>query len=448
MRAYYISLILLFISVFSSVAHAEQRLALIITNQNYPSIVGRLGNTHHDGRIIGEALKRVGFDVEIVQDVDKTRLITAVSGYVKRLDLAGTDAVGFFYYSGHGAAQAKHGNNFLIPVNAPLTSAAELPLLGVKLGDIIDSISATESKANFIVIDACRNVPFTRGAKSAQKGFKAERERGGVLIAYATEPGDIAVDENVYARALAAGIGQPDQAAVLMFRSVRRRVLRVTNNRQFPWTRDGLVEEFFFGGRTDRSNAVLTGAIPKGSSAGLELTYWNSIKESQNIEEFKSYLQKYPNGVFRRIAALRLDGLEDTLRSKKLAGAAQQLTRDLQTALKSVGCDPGAVDGAWGPQGRRALEQFNRYAKLSLAIDKPAPAIVKAVKAHKKRVCPVAPKPAPAAAQKAAKTSVQQTGSTTRSRRGYGCKDGNMEVCRVRCKQGSEKACRRLSRGF
>lgn len=53
------------------------------------------------------------------------------------------------------AAEDEYGNNFLIPVNASLTSSTELPLIGVRLGDIIKSINATAAKANLIIIDAC-----------------------------------------------------------------------------------------------------------------------------------------------------------------------------------------------------------------------------------------------------------------------------------------------------
>jgi hypothetical protein len=34
---------------------------------------------------------------------------------------AGPDAVGFFHYSGHGAADGPRGGNYLIPAEAPLT---------------------------------------------------------------------------------------------------------------------------------------------------------------------------------------------------------------------------------------------------------------------------------------------------------------------------------------
>ncbi|GBF26088.1 hypothetical protein MnTg02_01124 [bacterium MnTg02] len=265
-----VSMFFLLLGFSVDAAQAEKRLALIITNQDYPVSIGRLGNTHHDGQIIAHALQRVGFEVHVVRDVDKSGFLTAVSAYVRRLDLAGPDSVGFFYYSGHGAARDKFGDNFLIPIKAPIKSSVELPLLGIKLGDVIESLSLPQTKANFVVIDACRNVILRRNTKSVYKGFAPEKERGGMLIAYATEPGNIAVDENVYARALAAEIMRPNRPAVLMFRAVRRRVLRATRNKQFPWTRDGLVDEFYFGKQGPATGADL--ALPSPSAASETTT--------------------------------------------------------------------------------------------------------------------------------------------------------------------------------
>ncbi len=245
-----------------AVRAATKRFALIVTNQAYLPEVGRLDNPHVDGQLVGDALRRVGFDVTIVKDAGKAGFRAAVADYITKLATAGRDAVGFFYYSGHGAAQAKYGDNYLIPVDAKLTHSAQLAFLAVKLGEVIEALAQTDAKTNFIVIDACRNTPFSAGSKSAHKGFVPERERGGVLIAYATEPGNVAVDENYYARALARQITVPGQPAVLMFRAVRRDVLRATNNSQFPWTRDGLVEEFYFAG-TDPGRRPLRPAVPR-----------------------------------------------------------------------------------------------------------------------------------------------------------------------------------------
>jgi hypothetical protein len=72
------------------------------------------------------------------------------------------------------------------------------------------------------------------------------------------------------------------------------------------------------------------------------------------------------------------------------------LARALQTELKRVGCDPGAVDGVWGGGARGALAEFMRLAKLSLPAE-PSAAALDAVSTHKGRVCPLKCEPGEAA---------------------------------------------------
>ena len=57
-------------------------------------------------------------------------------------------------------------------------------------------------KMSFVVFDACRNVPLQRTDNSPFKGFAPVREQNGLLIAFATEPGNVAADNNLYARYL------------------------------------------------------------------------------------------------------------------------------------------------------------------------------------------------------------------------------------------------------
>ena len=63
---------------------------------------------------------------------------------------------------------------------------------------------------SFVVFDACRNVPLQRETKDlAFKGFAPVREQNGLLVAFATEPGNVAVDQSLYAKALAEEIVRP-----------------------------------------------------------------------------------------------------------------------------------------------------------------------------------------------------------------------------------------------
>ena len=244
-RVLFCAVVLFTASVPAALADAP-KLALIITNKSYPPQIGTLENTHRDGERMSTALKALGFTAVHMRDLDKASMVSAIGDYVERLEKAGPDAVGFFYYAGHGAANSKYGENYLIPVAAPIASDSQLALQAVKLGEVIDSIAATSAKANFLVFDACRNVPISSSTRSATRGLRPESHRQGMLIAFATDPGKTATDEGVYAEALTEEMQKPGVLATEVFRAVRSRVLTATKNRQFPWIEDGLIENMSF----------------------------------------------------------------------------------------------------------------------------------------------------------------------------------------------------------
>ncbi len=146
-------------------ALSQTKLALIITNQSYAANPGALQNPHRDGERLAAALTALGFQVAHKRDLKKDAMVDEVAAYALRLAEGGAQAVGFFYYSGHGAASSVTGDNYLIPVGAPVGADVELPLRAVKLGEIIETIKATPAKTNFIVFDACREVLMSFAAE-------------------------------------------------------------------------------------------------------------------------------------------------------------------------------------------------------------------------------------------------------------------------------------------
>ena len=80
----------------------------------------------------------------------------------------------------------------------------------------------------------------------------------------------------------------------------------------------------------------------------------------------------------RRQKAVRV--IARLVRQSSIAGAATRtgpifsgnsLVTDLQRELDRVGCDPGSIDGRWGRDTERALEQLNRVASLGVKTDGP-----------------------------------------------------------------------------
>jgi hypothetical protein len=67
------------------------------------------------------------------------------------------------------------------------------------------------------------------------------------------------------------------------------------------------------------------------------------------------------------------------------------LARAVQTKLKRVGCDPGAIDGNWGPKAKDALTQFARHVKIELKSDTPTEDLLQQLSGRKGHVCPHSP---------------------------------------------------------
>jgi hypothetical protein len=223
---------------------AAERLALLIGNKNYNEKVGPLNNPHNDINLVGEALKNVGFKITAVKDADFTTLHTAVKAHIARVRQSGPGTISFIYYSGHGAADASSGLNYLIPVNVPDAEDASLWQNSVELkADVVDKIaSQAPEAAHFLVFDACRNELQLRikGVKALEidgKGFKPFEQPGPILISYATAPGrtasDVGAGSGPYARALSEELVRPGIEAVTLFRNIQLRVMQSIG--QKPW---------------------------------------------------------------------------------------------------------------------------------------------------------------------------------------------------------------------
>jgi hypothetical protein len=107
-------------------AQSEKRIALLIGNRVYDASVGVLKNPHNDIALVGEALAKQGFEVlPTIKDARRSAILSAVRELARRLNAAGAGAIGFLYYSGHGAAEKDTNVNYLIPIDArdPGTSA-------------------------------------------------------------------------------------------------------------------------------------------------------------------------------------------------------------------------------------------------------------------------------------------------------------------------------------
>ena len=285
-------------------AAAQKRIALLIGNAGYTEKVGKLENPHNDIQLVADALKQIGFDVmSPVKDASRSDILIAVDDYATKLKQAGPDAVGFFYYSGHGIAV--EGENFLVPIDAKSTSSRRMRVSGVRQEEIAKILRTTAPQAaHYIVLDACRNnIGGTRGGK----GFVPVNKEAGVLYAFATKPGQTASDEGQgsgpYAKALANEIVKPGVPDLIMFHRVRTAVIASTGGDQVPWTEDGIqrVEREYFGGKTGEKFAPKQPQPPTADAASA----WTIVDKSNDCDMLATFRRRYKGSIWADLAQTR-----------------------------------------------------------------------------------------------------------------------------------------------
>jgi formylglycine-generating enzyme required for sulfatase activity len=246
MRRVLFSLLLILAAAMPAVA--EPRIALVIGNSKYSGDLPKLANPANDAELMAATLKKLGFQVNEVQDADLNQMKRAISDFGTRLGNAGPTAVGLFFYAGHGLQIS--GNNYLIPLNARIEKSADADLEAVDASLILKQMEFAGNSLNIIILDACRNNPLSRGMRSAGGGLAKMDAPLGTFIAYSTAPGETAADGNgknsPYTAALTKAMQKPGIAIEEAFRDARVDVLNTTNREQIPWESSSLTGAFYF----------------------------------------------------------------------------------------------------------------------------------------------------------------------------------------------------------
>ena len=110
-------------------------------------------------------------------------------------------------------------------------------------------------------------------------------------------------------------------------------------------------------------------ATSNGSGDSLEMTYWNAIKDSRNPSDFKAYVNKFPNGLFVEIANGRVAMLEGEAREKANAKvAADEAERARNSHLFAVKDASGTEGTLTVTPGALSFEPKKDNAKKNMTI--------------------------------------------------------------------------------
>jgi uncharacterized caspase-like protein len=396
----YLSILLsLIVMMFSAQsAMADKRVAFVVGNGAYKN-VAQLPNPPIDAKAMAGVLRNVGFEVVEGTNLTRDKMTEKLLDFGKRAQ--GAD-VAVFFYAGHGIAIS--GTNYLLPIDADIKSEMDVKLGAAINIDLTLDQTMGDAKVKLVFLDACRDNPFaakikataTRGVSVGQ-GLAEMKSGEGTLIAFATGPGQTALDgtdgqNSPFTRALISHITQPGVEIQQAMTEVRAQVNEETSKGQLPWGHTNLIGAVYLNpakpapAATAAAPSVSPAPAPVASAAGndIELEYWRSVKDSKKPEELNAYVTQYPNGQFKALALSRIAALENgTLPDKEKNEVTRNLTavdpatfteessqltedqigldkgqrRDVQRRLTGLGFDTKTT-GVFGEETRSVLKRW------------------------------------------------------------------------------------------
>jgi uncharacterized protein len=224
-----------------------------------------------------------------------------------------------FYYAGHGVQV--HGANYLVPVDANPTREADIDFQMVDVALILRQMESSRAKLNLVILDACRNNPFAgRGFRATGGGLAQMQAAEGTLIAYATQPGNVAQDgadgNSPYTKALTLTIVKPGLGLFDAFNEVGLLVTHATGGSQQPWLSASPITGGFHFSAAEAAELVPLSptvvAVPPSpnidpcAAAGL---HWKSTEAIGTLDAFRDHLSRFPNCAFSGLAKTQIDEL-------------------------------------------------------------------------------------------------------------------------------------------
>ncbi|MBI5263144.1 MAG: caspase family protein [Bradyrhizobium sp.] len=241
----------------SGKASPGRRMALVIGNGAYAHVKA-LPNPSNDARAVAKSLRNIGFTVSEGVDLDRTTMQKVTRDFLRE---AARAQVAVVYYAGHGVQV--DGRNYLIPIDVQLRPGASMTEEMIDMDTIMAGLD-DQVRTNILIFDACRNNPMAPQAPSsgpnrgiqAAAGLAAPTSLGsgatlgaGTLIAFATAPGQVALDgegaNSPFSAALSRHIVTTGLEVQQMLTRVRAEVVSTTHNKQVPWSNSSLLGEVY-----------------------------------------------------------------------------------------------------------------------------------------------------------------------------------------------------------
>jgi len=407
-----------------SPAFAEKRVALVIGNSNYEK-AARLPNPTNDAALIAETFKSAGFDnVELRRDLKVGDMRRALRDFMDRSREADVAVV---YYAGHGIEV--DGTNYLVPVDAVLERDVDVYDEALTLERVLVSVEPAR-QLRLVILDACRDNPFTRSMKRTMasraigRGLaKVEPTSPNTLIAFASKAGSTASDgdgkNSPFTVALVKHVIKPGLDLRRAFGYVRDDVLKSTGNRQEPYVYGSL------GG--DDVPLVPAKSLATGPQADADAPVRRAYELALQVgsrDVWEAFIRSYPDGFYADLAKaqLRKVAAEETraAAAEKAKAAEQEKARLAAEGArqaeqaKAAATAQAAEDARIAAEKAKQIEQEKAAAAEKVRLveqEKVRLAAEKAKQAEQEKAA--AAEQARIAAEKAAEEKKQQLAAVT-----------------------------------
>jgi len=227
-------------------ANKGARLALVIGNGHYPDAAAPLTQPINDARALSGALRRDGFDVDVVEDASKDDMARAVERLQGKIR---PDSVVMLFYGGYGIQAGRE--SYMIPVDARIWKEADVRRDGLSVEKVLEVMKQQGARAKLVVIDAARRNPYERRFRAFSHGLAPVNAPANALVLSSATPGKVVDDSDGQNSVLVTELlnnldGRPSGAETV-FNKTRVAISRASEGEQVPSVSSSLLEEVRFG---------------------------------------------------------------------------------------------------------------------------------------------------------------------------------------------------------
>ncbi|MDZ4088252.1 MAG: caspase family protein [Tabrizicola sp.] len=227
-------------------AAKPSRIALVIGNSRYPDANAPLVQPINDARALTAALRRDGFEVDVVEDANKEDLRRAVDRLTSKVR---RDSVVMLFYGGYGMQAGRE--SYMIPVDATIWKESDVRRHGTSIESVLGALKDRGARASLVVLDAARRNPYERRFRTYSHGLSPIDAPQNALILSSATPGKVVVDSrtenSMLVGELLKNMSTQGLGAEQIFTRTRIAVSRNSDGQQVPTVSSSLIEEIRLG---------------------------------------------------------------------------------------------------------------------------------------------------------------------------------------------------------